>query len=178
MPAPRFVRLLVSALMAPVMAVVPGCSVFVPSHQDLTIVPSEDTAEVYVNGNRVGTGTQTVSVKRGEDYAVMAKSGERVATAKVGRTISGTGVADIVGGLFLLVPFIGVFSPGFWALNPDKVSLALPQHTGYIPAQTAAPYPVVVPSAPAAKPAPAVSQQPAGTTDSGSRLPPRRPAGQ
>jgi uncharacterized protein YgiM (DUF1202 family) len=75
--------------------------------------------KVYVNGKQVGTGTTTVKVKRGEDYAVMAKLGDRVASGRVGRKISGTGVADIVGGFLLLVPFLGVFGPIALAQSVD-----------------------------------------------------------
>jgi hypothetical protein len=171
-----FLRLFTTALLIPALACMPGCSIFVSANQDLTIVPSEEAAEVYVNGKQVGTGTTTVKVKRGEDYAVMAKLGDRVASGRVGRKISGTGVADIVGGFLLLVPFLGVFSPGFWALNPDKVSLALPPSPGYTAPLSARPYSPVAPApaAPADRKAPAVNSRPRDSTGSGDRLPARQ----
>ena len=182
MAVSRVRRALVTALLVPSLAVVPACSIFVPTRQNLTIVPSEETADVYVNGKHVGTGTTTVRVKRGADYSVMAKAGDRAATGKVGRKISGTGVADLVGGFVFLFPFIGVFSSGFWELNPNQIAIALPPGATYSsPAYAPAPQAYRPPAAPAqAAPAPAVTQRPANANgnrapaSSGSRLPPRR----
>lgn len=182
MSVSRVCRLIVVAMLAPALAVMPGCSIFQSANQDLTVVPSEDNAEIFINGKPVGTGTTTVKLKRGADYSVMAKSGERAATAKVGRKISGTGVADIVGGILFLFPFIGVFSPGFWDLNPQQLSIALPQPPpGYAPAprpySSVAPAPAPAP-APQGRGTPAVNTRAPGGPESGSRLPQRRPAGQ
>lgn len=104
----------------------PACSIVVSGNQQLTVVPSDQQAEVFVNGKSIGTGTSRVKVKRGADYSVMARLGDRAATGKVGRKISLTGVADIIGGFVFLFPFIGVFSPGFWELNPNQISIVLP----------------------------------------------------
>lgn len=181
MAVSRVRRALVTAVLVPSLAVVPACSIFVPSKQNLTIVPSEETAEVYVNGKHVGTGTTTVKVKRGADYSVMAKAGDRAATGKVGRKISGTGVADLIGGFVFLFPFIGVFSSGFWELNPNQIAIALPPGASYSPAYSPAPQ-VYRPAAPA--PAQSAMRRPAAadpnrnraaTPASGSRLPARRP---
>jgi hypothetical protein len=172
-------RLSVVALLVPVLAAVPGCSLFQPAQQNLTVVPSEESADIYINGKQVGTGTTTVPLRRGADYSVMAKSGDRAATARVGRKISGTGVADIIGGIVFLVPFLGVFAPGFWDLNPQQVSIALPQGQPYVP--TARPYTSAAPSpAPADRGAANVNTRTrsGGSADSGTRLPPRRTTGQ
>ena len=128
----RVVRAAVAGMLVPALVAAQGCSLFQPHEQPLTVIPSDQSAEVYVNGRLIGTGTQTVKVKRGKDYAVMAKVGDRAGTAHVGRKISGTGVADIIGGFIILFPFLGALSPGFWDLNPQRVSVALPP--GYGPA--------------------------------------------
>jgi hypothetical protein len=57
----------------------------------------------------------------------MAKIGDRVATYSIGTSISTTGVLDIVGGVLFLIPLIGVAGPGFWTLDPQNVTVVLPQ---------------------------------------------------
>ena len=57
----------------------------------------------------------------------MAKTSDnRAGTATIGTKISTTGVLDIVGGCFLLVPFLGLVAPGFWSLDTDQVAIAVP----------------------------------------------------
>ena len=175
----RASRALVTAFLVPALAVVPACSIFVPSKQNLTVVPSDENAEVYVNGKHVGTGTTTVKVKRGADYSVMAKLGDRAATGKVGRKISGTGVADLIGGFIILFPFIGVFSSGFWELNPNQIAIALPPGASNSPSYSPAPQayrpPAPPPSNVTQRPAGAdAARTPAATPPAGTRLPARR----
>lgn len=167
MKALRIRRVVVTALLMPTLAVVPSCSIFQSANQQLTVVPSEEQAEIYINGKSVGTGTTTVKLKRGKDYSVMAKLGDRAATEKVGRKISGTGVADIVGGILFLFPFIGVFSPGFWDLNPQQLSIALPAGASYLGVSAA-------PRAMPPQPRPSTSTSPVRSTNTGDRLPARR----
>lgn len=40
-------------------------------------------------------------------------------------SLSGTGVADIVGTVFLLLPGIGLFTAGAWKLDETDVSLSM-----------------------------------------------------
>jgi hypothetical protein len=94
--------------------------------QPVSIQASDPRAELYVDGQHVGTGATTVQVKRNRSHAFMAKLGDRTATASLGKSVSTTGVLDIVGGFFFLVPFIGVVTPGFWELDSETVMLGLP----------------------------------------------------
>jgi hypothetical protein len=108
-------------------AVIPlagGCSAFQPRTQRVTIVPSDPTAQVYLNNDPVGTGRTTIDLDRNKTYAISARRGSNMGTASIGRRVSGTGVLDIVGGCFFLVPFIGCFTPGFWEL--DKTIISVP----------------------------------------------------
>lgn len=169
MVASRTSRALVTALLVPTLAVVPACSLFQPAKQELTVVPSEQQAEVYINGKPVGTGTTRVMLRRGKDYSVMAKVGDRAATERVGRKISGTGVADIVGGIIILFPFLGVLAPGFWDLNPQQVSIALPPGAGGYTGGYSGGY-----SAPAGAPRVAPQSAPPSNNTGTGRLPQRR----
>ncbi|HMQ15815.1 MAG TPA: hypothetical protein PKC49_07555 [Phycisphaerae bacterium] len=103
-----------------------GCSLFVPRTQPVTITASDPEATIYVDGVERGKGTVSLQLDRDRTYGVLAQSGNRSGSAHIGRKISGTGILDLVGGFFLLVPFLGLLGPGFWDLDPDKVVIAIP----------------------------------------------------
>src|SRR5438046_2870484 len=109
--------LLVLGLVAS-LALLPGCSLVVWSRQSLTVTASDPRAELYVDGQYVGRGMGATSVRRDEDHAVVARLGDRTASASVGTKISGPGIADIVGCAMILVPCVGLLGPGFWRLDP------------------------------------------------------------
>jgi hypothetical protein len=119
-------RMSLCALVSPALILSTGCSAFQSSHQRVTIVPSPADARVYVNGEERGTGTVSVMLPRDESHSVMAKRGNRTGTATVHKKISGTGIADIVGTVIFIVPVIGVFTPGFWTLDPKTVTVVVP----------------------------------------------------
>ena len=101
-----------------------GCSAFQSRTQRVTIIPSDPGAQVYLNNDPVGSGRTTLELDRNKTYAISARNGSHMGTASIGRRVSGTGVLDIVGGCFFLVPFVGCFTPGFWEL--DKTTVAVP----------------------------------------------------
>ena len=106
-----------------------GCSMFVGSKQSLGVTCSELEAQIFVDGEFAGTGAGTVSVSRDETHTIMARLGDRVAVRSVGKGFSTTGILDIVGGLFWLVPFVGLAFPGAYSLEEDNVALLLPPAT-------------------------------------------------
>ena len=130
----QILRKNVALTLAALMPLAGGCSVFQPSTQRVTIVPSEPDAKVYLNNNPVGTGKTTLELQRNRTYAVSARSGQNMGSASIGRRVSGTGVLDIVGGCFFLIPFVGCFTPGFWELDKSIVSVPVGTPT---PAATA-----------------------------------------
>jgi hypothetical protein len=103
-----------------------GCSLFASSMQSVAITASDPNAYIFVDGEPVGKGSAAVNLKRNNSHAVMAKVGDRAGSATIGTCISTTGVLDIIGGVFLLVPFIGLAGPGFWSLDPTTVHVVLP----------------------------------------------------
>ena len=115
-------KTLVLALAA-LVPVAGGCSAFQSRTQRVTIIPSDPNAQVYLNNDPVGAGRTTLELDRNRTYAVSARSGGSMGTASIGRRVSGTGVLDIVGGCFFLVPFVGCFTPGFWELDKTTVSV-------------------------------------------------------
>jgi hypothetical protein len=117
-----------------------GCSLFAPSNQMLTISASEPDAEIIVDGQPVGRGSASVSVRRNLSHSIMARVGERTGHAGVGTTISTTGVLDIIGGCLFLLPLLGILGPGFHSLERDTISVYVP------PASVSASVPVPAPA--------------------------------
>lgn len=103
----------------------PGCSMFVPHTQPVLISTNEPEADITVDGTKVGKGTVTLELQRNKTHAVMAKHGDRTAFATIGKSVSTTGYLDILGGIFFLIPFIGLAAPGFWSLDSDSLLLQL-----------------------------------------------------
>ncbi|MDQ3516662.1 MAG: hypothetical protein M3403_07835 [Gemmatimonadota bacterium] len=109
--------------LAAAIPVASGCSAFQPRTQRVTIIPSDPTAQVYLNNDPVGSGRTTIELERNKSYAISARNGTSMGSATIGRRVSGTGVLDIVGGCVFLVPFVGCFTPGFWELDKTTVSV-------------------------------------------------------
>lgn len=107
-----------------------GCSLGAPRSETINIIPSTPKASVFVNGNLIGTGTQAVNLSRGQAHSVMVKCGESAGTGSIDRKISGTGIADIIGGLVFLLPFLGFTSDGAFDLTPNTLSVAVPDSSG------------------------------------------------
>ena len=129
----QILRKAIPVTLAALMPVASGRSVFQPRTQRVTIVPSEADAKVYLNNQPVGTGKTTIELDRNRTYAVSARSGQNMGSASIGRRVSGTGVLDIVGGCFFLVPFVGCFTPGFWELDKSIVSVPMNAATAATP---------------------------------------------
>ncbi len=115
-----------AALLAAVQ--VSSCSLFVPSsYQPVAITTSDPTAQIYVDGNPVGVGMATAELRRDEGHAILAKTPDnRASTGVVGTRVSTTGILDIIGGCFFLLPFLGALSSGFYTLDTDHVAIAIP----------------------------------------------------
>ncbi len=106
-----------------------SCSLAAPSHQSINIMPSHQSAKVYVDGNLSGEGPQTVSMSRSSSHSIMAKCDGSAGTAMIDRSLSTTGILDIIGGVIILIPFIGLVAPGAWKLSPTTVSVAIPDES-------------------------------------------------
>ncbi len=119
-------RLLVIVLIFSVTGFSTACSLASPSSQTITIVPSHPKAEVVVDGQVRGTGTMSLELKKNRGHSFLARCGNSSGVANVERNMSSTGMLDLIGGFLLLVPFIGLASPGAWELSPSTVSVPVP----------------------------------------------------
>ena len=73
---------------------VTGCSAFKSSTQVFTVTADPSDAEIYINGNRAGTGTASQSVKRNRDVQVMVKKAG-YSTVKVASAIGAAITPDL-----------------------------------------------------------------------------------
>ena len=103
-----------------------SCSLFASSMQGVNVTASDPSAEIFIDGNLVGRGAASASLRRNQSHSVMARIGDRVGTATIGTSVSATGVLDIIGGVLFLIPLIGIAGPGFWSLDQDSVTVVLP----------------------------------------------------
>lgn len=104
---------------------VSGCSTFAPKTQTVSAVCSEPDATLQVNGETY-QGKAQVEAKRNRAVSIMCtKSGYFPAQRTIDYSLSKTGVADIIGTLFFLLPGIGLFTAGAWDLDETNVSLSM-----------------------------------------------------
>lgn len=101
-----------------------GCSFFAGSMVPVTVT-SHPEADLYVDGQKVGKGTATIQVKRDMNHIVSAKLDGETASLALGTKLSTTGVLDIVGGFFLLIPFLGLAAAGSRTLEQEVVNLSI-----------------------------------------------------
>lgn len=103
----------------------PGCSAFRASTQTVNVSCVPQDAIVTVNGVRVTAPAQVVA-RRDRDLSVQAhKHGYAPYQRTVGHHLNGTGALDAVGTLLVLVPGIGLLTPGAWSLDETDVAVTL-----------------------------------------------------
>lgn len=103
-----------------------ACSAFRSPKESISIMTNQPDAVIFVNGQRVGSGFAVTRVKRNHNVQIMArKEGYQAAYYNVDSNLNVTGVLDIVGTFFFIVPLIGVFFPGSKSLDQNNVALDL-----------------------------------------------------
>jgi len=107
-------------------SVTTGCSCFVGSREQITVMTNIQNSAIYANGEKVGTGTANFYAKRNKNVQIMAKAnGYETAYRNIDYHLSTTGVLDIVGIFFFIIPAIGLFTPGAQKLDENNVALNL-----------------------------------------------------
>jgi len=80
-----------------------------------------------INGQFAGRGATTVQVKRDSAVSVQVTADNcETMYRSIGHHMSGLGVLDIVGGVFLLVPFFGLAAAGSRNLDEESIHFTLP----------------------------------------------------
>lgn len=103
-----------------------GCSCFVGSRQNVSIMTNVPNSKIFANGEMVGHGTAIFSAKRNQNVQIMAQAeGYYPAYSMIDSNLSTTGILDLVGIFVWLVPFIGLLTPGSKALDRQNVAVEL-----------------------------------------------------
>ncbi|NOU11017.1 MAG: PEGA domain-containing protein [Nitrospira sp.] len=115
-----------------------GCSFFGGSSQNFTVSSSPTGATVRINGQQIGvTPLQYQVSRRGELLVEVEKPGYKSQFRQTSKKLSGLGIADVVGGSVILLPLIGLVSPGAWEQDPSGMGFSLdPDTTSPTPAPT------------------------------------------
>ena len=105
-----------------------GCSLLAPRTQTLLIRVSEPNAKVYINGRLIGSGTTSLKADRGDKAEItVIKEGYYPMTKTLDRGLSVLGRLDAVGGYIILLPLLGLVSPGAYQFNTTEVDFQLKQ---------------------------------------------------
>lgn len=103
-----------------------GCSFFRSSKQNLHVATIQGGAQIFLNGEYAGEDPVDARVRGDEDMSIIAKKeGFKTATYQIGTRLSTTGILDIIGGCFILIPFLGLLAPGAHQLNMSSLTLQL-----------------------------------------------------
>ena len=104
-----------------------GCSMFAPRQQKISIRTNVPTSAIYINGELVQVGQQAeFLVKRNYNAQIMVTAeGYYPAYRQLISELSTLGILDIVGGIILIVPLIGLAFPGAKSLDYTNVAIHL-----------------------------------------------------
>jgi hypothetical protein len=108
-----------------------GCSLFVSSHQTVSVQSPQSHAKVWVNGAYIGEAPIETSVRRDETLVVMVKKdGFETSTRVVQHHLSPTGTLDVIGACLFLLPGLGFCSGGAFSLDDTGFIIDLaPAHS-------------------------------------------------
>lgn len=102
-----------------------ACSTWQPETQTVKISCAQPDAVLDVSGIKY-RGSVELAARRNKDLLIScSKPGFLTAGKTVRTSLSGTGKADAVGGLLLLVPAIGLTTPGAWNLDETEVHIPM-----------------------------------------------------
>ena len=104
-----------------------GCSFFGPRKQMISITSDPTGADVTMNGAPVGSTPTRFEVSRGEDLLIeLRKPGYRTEFLTPSRKLSNLGFADTLIGYVLLVPLLGLLTPGAWEYETHRGVILYP----------------------------------------------------
>ena len=108
-----------------------GCSFFGGLSQNFAVSSNPTGATVRINGQQIGvTPLQHEVSRRGDLLVEVEKTGYKSQFRQTSRKLSGLGIADVIGGAVILLPLIGLVSPGAWEQDPSVMGFSLDPDTG------------------------------------------------
>lgn len=103
-----------------IITTVTGCSFFAPYKQKVYINGTPADATVVINGNIVKIPA-TIEVPRNKNLTIIAhKDGFKPYKVTTGYSLNTCGTLDAIGCYLLLLPGLGLLSPGAWELSNDN----------------------------------------------------------
>lgn len=109
-----------------VLQVTAGCSLFGSRWQTVSVASDPPGAQVLIDGAAVGTTPLRHEVRRRDPVAIMVrKPGYKTEVRTTHVSVSPLGIADMIGGCVILLPFIGLLSGAAWEQRPSSVSVVL-----------------------------------------------------
>lgn len=101
-----------------------GCSVFANKTQSVKLTCSEPDATLQINGGQTFTGkTQIEAVRNKTLSATCFKPGYFTSQKHISSSLSTSGMYDLAGSFIIVLPAIGLFTPGAWDLDETDVTL-------------------------------------------------------
>jgi len=77
--------------------------------------------------------------RKGDVLVEVREDGYEVGYRKSHRTLSSLGIADLIGGWLLLLPFLGLLAPAAWEHDPGAFGITLDPKTDPTPRSTESP---------------------------------------
>lgn len=103
-----------------------GCSMFRSPTEEITVTTDQPDTQIFINGMMAGTGIAKKRVPRNKTVSILAKKDGFISMQKsVGKSLSNTGILDIIGGAIVLFPFFGLLAPGAFSLDQNHVSITM-----------------------------------------------------
>lgn len=103
-----------------------GCSLVAGGTQRFSVNSEPSGALVFINGNNAGsTPLETRIPRRQNAIVIVRKKGYHPATLSTSRDLSTVGAIDVIAGIFLLVPLLGLFSGGAYVQTPKQTFVNL-----------------------------------------------------
>jgi hypothetical protein len=99
---------------------------FGPRYQTISVISTPAGAKVNVGGNTVGVTPLQFNAHRGKDLSLeIKKPGYVTQYRSSSRTLSALGTLDLVAGLMLWVPLLGLISAAAWKHDSADFSIIL-----------------------------------------------------
>ena len=102
-----------------------GCSLFLPSHQEICVKCSPDDAILIIDGKRYKSPVQ-LKVRRDEVHQIEArKEGYTPYRHSIDSHYNTLGILDGIGAVTVILPLIGFLSPGARSLDETDITIQL-----------------------------------------------------
>jgi hypothetical protein len=103
-----------------------ACSLFGPRKETIIVSSDPPGAQVMASGVSVGTTPIQFEMHRGDNlFLEIHKPGYQTQYRTSSRRLSTLGILDVVGGVMLLLPLIGLISAGAWEHDPAQFGVTL-----------------------------------------------------